>query len=417
MTRVGFDVTVRVPLRIGPGGFALAASSVPNPDAELVERVRKLQPLIRSHALRTERERRVTGEVIAALTDAGVHRMNVPRRYGGYQSSARTQVEVLSEVSAACGSTGFTALIQAGCAFIAALFPDEAQDEIFADPDVRVSGTLVPKAKARPVDGGYVVDGTSPFATGCQDSDWHLLTAVAESGEGHPPELLWTAVPMAELDVLDDWHVAGLAGSGSNSVVAREVHVPAHRVLPLGPLLGGSFPSRLNGADPFYGMPVLLLFCAWTAAGALGPARAALAEFGERIRQRGITYTVYGRQHEAPVTHLQFAEAAMKISSAELLTADYVSLIDARVADGNSYTTEERARIRAQSGYVARLCKEAVDLIGSASGASSLRLDVPVQRAVRDLNALNLHSFVNPAANLELYGRVLSGLDAGTPFL
>jgi hypothetical protein len=66
---------------------------------------------------------------------------------------------------------------------------------------------------------------------------------------------------------------------------------------------------------------------------------------------------------------------------------------------------------------VARLCKEAVDLIGSASGASSLNLEVPVQRAVRDLNALNLHSFVNPAANLELYGRVLSGLDAGTPFL
>ncbi|MFE1834555.1 acyl-CoA dehydrogenase family protein [Streptomyces sviceus] len=395
----------------------MAGSSAPNSDAELVERVRKLQPLIRSHALRTEQERRVTGEVVAALTDAGVHRMNVPRRYGGYQSSARTQVDVLSEVSAACGSTGFTTLIQAGCAFIAALFPDEAQDEIFADPDVRVSGTLVPKAKARPAEGGYVVDGTSPFATGCQDSDWHLLTTVADSGDGGPPELLWTAIPMTDLDVLDDWHVSGLAGSGSSSVVARAVHVPAHRALPLGPLLGGSFPSRLNSADPFYGMPVLLLFCVWTAAGALGPARAALSEFGELIHQRGITYTFYEHQHEAPLTHLQFAEAAMKISCAELLTADFVSLIDARATDGNRYTTEERARVRAQSGYVARLCKEAVDLIGSASGASSLRLEVPVQRAVRDLNALSLHSFVNPAANLELYGRVLSGLDAGTPFL
>ncbi|MET7733408.1 acyl-CoA dehydrogenase family protein [Streptomyces sp. NPDC005402] len=395
----------------------MAGSSARNLDAELVERVRKLQPLIRSHALRTEQERRVTGEVVAALTEAGVPRMNVPRRYGGYQSSVRTQVDVLSEVSAACGSTGFTALIQAGCAFIAALFPDEAQDEIFTGPGVRVSGTLVPKAKARAVGGGYVVDGTSPFATGCQDSDWHLLTAVTDPGDGSRPDLLWAAIPMTDLDVLDDWHVTGLAGSGSNSVVAHDVHVPAHRVLPLGPLLSGSFPSRLNSADPFYGMPVLLLFCAWTAAGALGPARAALAEFGERVHQRGITYTFYEHQHESPVTHLQFAEAAMKISCAELLAADYVSLIDARVADGNSYTTEERARIRAQSGHVARLCKEAVDLIGSASGASSLHREVPVQRAVRDLNALNLHSFVNPAANLELYGRVLCGLDAGTPFL
>lgn len=203
----------------------MADPSARNSDAELVERVRKLQPLIRSHALRTEQARRVTGEVVTALTDAGVLRMNVPRRYGGYQTSVRTQVDVLSEVSAACGSSGFMALIQAGCAFIAALFPDEAQDEIFTGPDVRVSGTLIPKAKARPVDGGYVVEGTSPFATGCQDSDWHLLTTVADSGGVRPPDLLWTAIPMTDLDVLDDWHVSGLAGSGSNSVVAHDVHV------------------------------------------------------------------------------------------------------------------------------------------------------------------------------------------------
>jgi hypothetical protein len=34
------------------------------------------------------------------------------------------------------------------------------------------------------------------------------------------------------------------------------------------------------------------------------------------------------------------------------------------------------------------LCKEAADLIGSASGASSPHREVPVQRIVRDLNAL-----------------------------
>ncbi|MBW8793397.1 MAG: acyl-CoA dehydrogenase family protein [Streptomyces sp.] len=394
----------------------MAGSSVSRSNTDLVDRVRALQPLIRSHALRAEQQGRVAGEVVEALSDAGIHRMNVPRRHGGYQSSLRTQVDVLSEVSAACGSAGFMALIQAGCAFIAALFPDQAQDEIFTRPDVRVGGTLVPGSKAVAVDGGYVVRGNSPFATGCQDADWHLLTASADTGQG-PPEMLWLAIPMTDLKVLDDWNVSGLAGSGSNTVVAQDVHVPAHRVLPVGPLLAGVFPSQRAGADPFYHMPVLLLFCAWTAANALGLARAALTEFNERIHQRGITYTLYERQHEAPVTHLQFAEAAMKVSSAELLAADFVGLIESRAADGEPYTVQERSRIRAQCGYLARLCKEAADLVGSASGASSLHREVPIQRIVRDLNALNLHSFVNPAANLELYGRVLSGLDAGTPFL
>ncbi|MBK3643220.1 acyl-CoA dehydrogenase family protein [Streptomyces sp. MBT33] len=381
-------------------------------DTGLVARLRDLAPFVREHALRAEQERRVPDEVVAALTEAGVFRMNVPRRYGGYQTAPHTQVEALTEIAAACGSTAFATLIQAGCAFIAALFPDEAQDEIFTGPDVRVGGTLVPDATAVATEGGYVVDGTSAFATGCRHADWHLLTVRVESGDG-PPEVLWTAVPMSELEILDDWYVSGLAGSGSNSVVARDVFVPAHRVLPVGPLLGGEFPSKTNADDPFYGVPVLLMFCVWTAPHALGLARSALAEFTERIHRRGITYTFHTRQHEAGVTHLQAAEAAMKISCAELLARDLV----ARVEAGGPYPQRDRARIRAQTGYVARLCKEAVDLVASASGASSLHREVPIQRAVRDVQALNLHSFVNPATNLELYGRVLSGLDAGTPFL
>jgi alkylation response protein AidB-like acyl-CoA dehydrogenase len=379
---------------------------------DIVDRVRGVLPLLREHALRAERERRVTPEVVSALTDAGIYRMNVPRRYGGYQTPLRTQVDALGEIAAACGSAGFMALLQAGCSFIAALFPDEAQDEIFASPDVRVSGTLIPDATAVAQEGGgYLVNGTSGFATGCQDADWHLLTVRAGA------EPLWTAIPMAELEVLDDWHVSGLAGSGSNSVVARDVFVPAHRVLPVGPLLGGSFPSKTNAGDPFYGMPVLLLFCAWAAPEALGLARAALAEFTARMTQRGITYTFYERQNEAAVTHLQVAEAALKLNCAELLAGEMVELIESKAATGDPYTQLERARIRGQGGYLTRLCKEAVDLIGSASGASSLREEVPIQRIIRDVHALSLHSFINPATNLEVYGRVLSGLDPGTPFL
>ncbi|WP_328429511.1 flavin-dependent monooxygenase [Streptomyces sp. NBC_00443] len=388
------------------------------PDTDLVNRVRALRPLVREHALRAEQERRVTSEVAAALTDAGIHRMNVPRRYGGYQSRLRTQVDAVAEIASVCGSTAFKTVIQAGCSYIAALFPDEAQDEIFTNPDAKVGGTLVPDATAVRSDGGYLVNGTSGFATGCHDADWHLLTVRvgSESGEG-PPELLWTAVPMAELEILDDWYVSGLAGTGSDSVVARDVFVPAHRVLPVGPLLAGQVGSKSSADDPFYRMPVLLLFCVWAAPNALGLARSALAEFTERSRRRGITYTPHQRQNEATVTHLQAAEAAMKISCAELLTAEFVALIESRAESGEPYTPEQRARIRAQSGYVARLCKEAVDLLGSAAGASSLHRDVPIQRAVRDLHALSLHAFVNPATNLEIYGRVLSGVEPGTPFL
>jgi len=385
-------------------------------DAGLVDRVRAIQPLLRDNALRAERTGRVTPEVLEALAGTGIYRMNVPLGYGGYQTPLSTQVAVIAELAAGCGSTAWTTLIHAGCAYIAALFPDEAQEEIFTSPDVRVSGTLNPSTTAVVRGGDYVINGVSPFATGCQDSEWHLLTTRLESAGG-PPELLWAAVPAAELGVLDDWHVSGLAGSGSNSVVADDVVVPRHRTLPVAALLDGRAPATVNAAEPFYRMPVLTLFCAWAAPEALGLARAALSEFLERIHRRGITYTSYDKQADAAVTHLQASEAAMKIASAELLTAAIVDLIESKAAAGEPYTLEERARVRAQCGYLTRLCKEAIDLIGSACGASAMQRDVPIQRIVRDVQALSLHSLINPATNLELYGRVLAGLEPNTMLL
>ncbi|MEU5697599.1 flavin-dependent monooxygenase [Streptomyces aurantiacus] len=393
-------------------------------DAGIVERVRELRPLIRENAVRAERARRVPDEVVAALTGTGVHRMNVPRRYGGYQTPLHTQIDAFTEIAVECASTAWVTLGQAGVSYIAALFPDEAQDDFFtgpSGPDVRIGGTLVPGATVVPCDGGYRVDGASGFATGCHHADWHLLTAAVAPADGRPqegpPEMLWVAVPMSELEILDDWDVTGLAGTGSNTVVARNIPVPAHRVLPVGPMLAGWTPSKANADDPFYRMPVLLLFCAWAASAALGLGRAAMTEFTGRIHWRGITYTFHERQNEATVTHLQAAEAQMRISAAELVAARLIAEIETKARDGSAYTPRERARIRAESGYLTRLCKEAVDLLASAAGASSLRRDVPMQRIARDIQALCLHSFVNPATNLEIYGRVLSGVDPGTPFL
>lgn len=389
-------------------------------DAAIVERVRALRPLIRENALRAERDRRVPDEVVAALTGTGIHRMNVPRRYGGYQTPLRLQADAFAEIAAEDASTAWMTLSQAGVSYIAALFPDEAQEEFFTGPrgpDARIGGTLIPGATAVPYDGGYRVSGTSAFATGCHHADWHLLTAAVPTDNGQSPEILWAAIPMSELEILDDWQVTGLAGTGSNTVVARDIPVPAHRMLPVGPMLAGQFPSKANADDPFYRMPVLLLFCAWAAPVALGLARAAMTEFTERIHRRGITYTFYERQHEATVTHLQAAEAELRTSSAELLAARLTAEIETKAREGGSYTSVERARIRAEGGYLTRLCKEAVDLLAGASGASSLRQEVPMQRIARDIHALSVHSFVNPATNMEIYGRVLSGVDPGTPFL
>ncbi|WP_433260627.1 acyl-CoA dehydrogenase family protein [Actinosynnema sp. CS-041913] len=387
-------------------------------DQDLRERVAAIVGLIRDNAVRAERERRIPDEVVEALSSSGLHRMCVPRRYGGYQTGATAQAELMTMIAEACGSTAWVEAIYIAGARIVALFPDEAQDEVFATPDVRVAGVFNTTVTATPADDGYVINGRSPFNTGCLHAHWDTLITTTAPVDGRPPELLWVLVPMSDLEILDDWNVTGLVGTGSNTAVAHDLFVPAHRVLPVVPTLAeGRFRSEANAHDPYYRAALVPYLCALTCATFLGMANAALAEFTERIHRRGITYTDHRAQHEAPITHFQLAEATMKTACAEHLTNHTARLSEADESGSTPYAVRDRVRARATMGYVARTAKEAVDIVSSASGGSSLRTTAPMQRISRDIHALNLHALISPTTNLELLGRTLAGLSPTTPFL
>jgi len=53
-----------------------------------------------------------------------------------------------------------------------------------------------------------------------------------------------------------------------------------------------------------------------------------------------------------------------------------------------------------------------VEILNSASGASSIRKDVPFRQIFRDMQAVALHAALNPNAGLEVYGVCCS---ASTP--
>nr|BFE84724.1 hypothetical protein GCM10020093_073250 [Planobispora longispora] len=147
----------------------------------------------------------------------------------------------------------------------------------------------------------------------------------------------------------------------------------------------------------------------------LGLANAAKETFFERLPDRKITYTHYDSQAAAPITHLQVADAVMKIDEAAFHAHRLTDLVDGKGAE--PWTLEERVRARAELGAVCRLGKEAVDILASASGGSSIYSDVPIQRIARDIGAVNMHALMNPNTNAELYGRVLCGQEPGTLYL
>ncbi|MFI5929113.1 acyl-CoA dehydrogenase family protein [Micromonospora sp. NPDC051543] len=386
------------------------------PQADLVRRASSLVPLLQSHSTWTEQNRRLHDEVIEAMTEAGIFRMRLPARYGGYESDTRTVVDVLTALSAGDGSASWIAGVNSITTWMASLLPDEVQDEIFSAPDVRLCGTLSPSGMCTPAEGGLTLNGRWGFISGALHAQWQMVIAMAPAPDGS----LWpimTAVPLNELQVVDDWHTSGLRGTGSVSTVAQNVFVPERRVLPLPLVLGEQYASRTNAASPIYRTPLLASASAMSVGVAVGLATAAREVFLERLPERKITYTAYEHQADAPLTHLQLAEATMLTDEAVFHAHRLADTVDSKGIDGTPWSLVERVRARADMGRATQLARRAVDLLASASGGSSVYQDVPIQRILRDVQAINLHALMNPDTNAELYGRILSGLEPNTLYI
>ncbi|MDL4777342.1 acyl-CoA dehydrogenase family protein [Actinomadura xylanilytica] len=387
----------------------------PRPD--LVGRAAELVGLIRKHAGWQDENRVLHDEVLQGLADTGLLKMRIPVRYGGYESDTRTVCDVVAELGRGDGSVGWTVSTwMIGC-WLVGLFPDEVQDEVFADPNVRICGSVSPNGMAVPTDGGVTLNGKWHFNTGAPQSQWdvHSVLLATDDGNYVPAAVV---VPMSELTVVDDWHTSGLRATGSVTTIAENLFVPQARVLPMLPvLLQGQHLSERNADSPVWRTPFLPFAATVGASPALGMAQAAREAFFERLPGRKITYTGYELQVEAPLTHLQVAEAAVKLDEAEFHLNRQAEHLDTKAQNGETWTLQERALARMDAGAVCQRAKESVDVLNTASGGSSIYSHVPMQRIERDVQAINLNGIMHPDTNAETYGRVLCGLEPNTDFL
>jgi len=392
-------------------------STVDNRSTDRVALAADTVPVLREHALWAEDNRRLHEEAIAALGNAGVFRLRVPAQYGGDEASAATLLRTLVEIGRGDGSAAWLSAVWSICAWITGLYPDHVQQEVFADPDTRVCGVLSPTAVAEPRDGGIVVNGKWAFISGAHHSQWQLVLAMAPTPDGSSQWPVMALVPMSDLRIEDDWHTAGLRGTGSVTTVAQNVFVPGDRVLPMVALLQGQYASAANAGKPLFQAPLIATGCISFAASAVGLAKAALESFLDRLPGRKITYTDYTSQREAPLTHLQLAEATLKADEAEFHAGRLAAMLDDKGAAGEQWTVLDRVTARALLGRVLALVKDCVELLYTASGGSAVYAGVPIQRIVRDVQVLSLHALMHPDTNFELYGRVLAGLEPNTMYL
>lgn len=397
-------------------GRALPVATTERPEfTELLQRARKLSPLVRERAQQTERDRRVSAEVTHLLKEAGLYRAVQPRRFGGHELSLEELRQLAFEVGRGCTSTGWCYGLSAANSWTLGMFPLEAQEDVWGgDADTLLAACIAPTGKATRVDGGFRVQGRWSFASNCDNASWLALGSLVDEGEGKPPRPMYLLVPRSDYQIIDNWHTVGLAGTGSKDIaIDNPVFVPAHRSVSFADVLEQQAPGALVNEGALFRIPFLSGFPPLLANPAVASLQGALDEFVESVATRATRGAFAGGGSTiAQFGHVQtaVAEAEAAIDAAQLILQRDLRVATELSAAGVKIPKEQRIEFRRGHAYAVKLCVQAVNGLYDVVGGTGIHLESGVQRAWRDVNAVAHHISVNWNAVSTMVGQLRLGL-------
>jgi indole-3-acetate monooxygenase len=383
----------------------------------LLSAVHRLEPLIREYADEAERNRRLSPPIVTALAEAGFFRLYLPRTLGGFEVDPLTFCQVIEALARIDGATAW-------CTWIASTNPpfvpsiaDDAVEEIFGkDPQVVTAGVVFPPGKAVVREGGYVVSGRWPYASGCQHTSWIFAMCNVFDGdqmrltENGPPEVRGVFLPTTQVTILDTWDVSGLAGTGSHDIVIEQVFVPEAYSWQFG---AGMPPQGKHFQGPLYRYPFYGTVGVPLGAVALGIAQGAIEacmELAHAKRSAGTTELLRDR----PPFHVRLAEAVALVRSARAWLHTAVQRTWDAVLAGGQVSFAERADLLLAAANATHSAATAVDMVYTLAGATANYRSSPLQRALRDIHALTQH-VLTASHQYESAGRMLLGLQPLQP--
>jgi 3-hydroxy-9,10-secoandrosta-1,3,5(10)-triene-9,17-dione monooxygenase len=384
------------------------------PEAEqLLARARALVPLLAEREAATNAARDVPAATVAAFHAAGILRVLQPRRFGGLQQSFGVFSRIIEILTEGCASSAWVYAVLAEHQWIIASLPEQGQVDIWGDdPAAVASSSLAPRETATRCDGGWRLSGRFPFSSGCCHAQWAVVGARCPDAAGNSATR-YLLVPMREIEIIDDWHVLGLRGTGSRTLVVRDVFVPAHRSVPLRALLDGTPPGmRVHPDYDIVRAPrgFLVVFSLPPVAFALGRRALAVAAAALSGRlSRGVT-----RLAESEVVQLRLAEAAASIEVASLVLETRREQSLAALASGREITLAEVLRNRRDLTFGMQQIRDAVQSLWELCGSRAVQDADPLQPILRDILTIATHQAFSPLATLVPYGRLLLGLPPGS---
>ena len=370
----------------------------------LLDAVEETREAVAASADESERIGTLAPAAVAAIRDAGLFALKLPQTLGGAEADPVTQIEVIEALAYIDASAGWCLMIGATAIGQPGAFAgDDAVAEIFRNGRIPTAATSTAlRGKAVPVEGGYLLSGRWPFASGVRHAEWMTAGATVQTREDAEPVNISLVFPVSKGHIHDNWHVSGLEGSGSNDISASEVFVP--KAFSWDPTV---WESKRGGAIYRMGRPG---FVANEHSGiALGIARRALDEIisDAPFKKRGNPPTASLADREA--FRGDVASCDLRLRSARALAHQVYERAYQTARGGRVPDAATQAEMRAVSTYATQVAVDVATTAFRYAGGSAIHRSNILQRCLRNINAAAQHFMVSDTA-LENYGASL--LDA-----
>ncbi len=372
---------------------------------------------IRAMAAQAEAERRLPDDLLTRLMDAGLFSIYTPKEFGGLALPLPEALQIVEEVSRHDGSTGWTVALGIANGVFTSMLPEASAARILGNGSVLIAGAPAFGVRSAPVDGGYRLTGRWPYNSGAPNATWIGAPAPIFHGEAPclgengQPEMVFAFIPQADVQIVDTWYVTGLRATGTQDLYVEDVFVPSEMTggfsMPAGPR-----PLRESALT---NIPFFSLFgIAQSPPTCLGLARRAIEEFRQIAATKESPFGP--RLAEQVQAHAGLARAEALVRSARTYWYENVQAVWDAATVGRELTLDDRAALRLASLTAVENSVAATDLLYRLAGSSAIFQSSPLERCWRDAHTAAQHVQVQDG-RWETAGRVLFGLDPGSPFL
>ncbi len=369
----------------------------------LVDAATGLAPQLSARVAEMDAAARLPADLAKEMAAAGVMRMLVPARFDGPEAHPTEMIEALGVLAAANASAGWCAMISSTTSVLAGWLPEPGAAEIFGDRLGIWGGGFAPMGHAVTTSNGYRVDGTWSWGSGSQNCTWLCGGTLGDDGA-----FRLCFVPTDEVEIIENWDVVGLRGTGSHDWAVAGAEVDADHALEV-------FEAEPTEAGQLYHLPLFGLLATGIASVALGIADGALQEL---VELAGGKVPPFGGRRLADRSSVQGEvarrTAQLHAAHAYLRTAATDAYDDA--VAGHPPTDEHRAELRLAATHATRTAAEVTTALFTLGGGTSVRDDHRLGAALRDVHTATQHAMVAAAID-EPCGRVVLGLPLERPDL